>query len=158
MKKFILVLLFILSSSITAHCETDATSIFINPGVKLGYTWGKNGGFTWGWEVSCSAYRNGTMAYYGVSIGMDWTKNIRKSYVNLETGVPLFTGISLGPTLITENGRNDVGISFSSYILFLAMPYYTQTTRFGHRNIEEVGVYLKMPIPVIDNTEPFRLG
>lgn len=141
------------------YCFSQRT--WLSPGVKLGYTFGEKGGFTWGVEVSLTfeqEVRGGTN-YYGFVVSMDRCRDLWKIYLGVQGSIATRTffpvGLSAGPTLISENGDLDFGIGLIPFAGFILYPYYHFTYRLSRRSLHEIGGYLKIPIRIIGR-DPFR--
>jgi len=124
--------------------------IWFNPGMKIGYTFGENGGFTWGYEMSITYQQAKTIGnikipyYTGLVIDIDYCNDIKKIHLGAEFAS--VAGICIGPTWITENGKTEVGFSIIPYTGLFLYPYYSFTYRSEKPNIHEIGGYLKLPI------------
>ena len=85
--------------SIQFAFATDNVNI-ISPGIKLGYVFGKHGGFTVGVEVS---YVNWIKPFIGIgpTLNIDYFNKTLKFHLNAE--LVSFAGFSVGPALIFKD-------------------------------------------------------
>jgi hypothetical protein len=70
-----------------------------NPGIKIGYCWGKNSGWVWGPEISYVGYYNTNSFFFGPVCGatFHFKRPVQPSYyVEAECGSVFFGGIALG--------------------------------------------------------------
>lgn len=99
--------------------EGDQDFWFLNPGIRVGYTFGS--GLTIGFEVSIGVYNGG---FVGASAGIDYTmgddldSNIFRAYLDAEAGL-LLVGLGFGGVLVWHDGRMDLGRQTT---LFAAWP------------------------------------
>ncbi len=116
-------------------------NIFINPGVKFGYTFGQNGGFTWGLELSLTSFDTFDGVSYGAVIDVDFWNGRRKIHLGAEMSY-IYAGLCVGPTWITENGKTNAGYSIIPFAGAMIYPYYN-FTKVGDVMFSEVGTYAK---------------
>jgi hypothetical protein len=134
----------------TSKLYSQDERVWFNPGVKCGYTFGDNGGFTWGYEMSITYQQTRTFGYknypyyIGVVLDIDFCKDMTKIHLGAE--LASLAGLCIGPTWITENGKTDLGFSITPYTGLFLYPYYSFTYRSEKPNIHEIGGYLKLPI------------
>ena len=117
--------------------------VVLNPGLKLGYTFGETGGFTWGFEVSITG---GDGPWYGGVVDIDFCKERTKLHVGFQGS--MVVGASIGPAWIWENEEKDIGLSVIPFAGFMLYPYYAFTLRAKKPDIHEVGGYLKIPMAI----------
>jgi len=90
---FLIFLMFICPFSLYAYGD-----FFYNPGIKVGWEFGKNGGLVIGFEGSVGQILGSTGdPFYGLVIGSQYSvfKKSYKSYIELETGY-LIIGLATG--------------------------------------------------------------
>lgn len=135
------------------------SQVWINPGVKLAYTFGE--GFTWGFELSAvflppeTTYSGSGVldrvgqaidhwsGVWGIVFNVDRTAgHITKLRLGAEWVGPGI-GIEGGPTLILDEAGSHYGIGVTPWTGFFTMPYYTYTFAFGRENLHELGLYVK---------------
>jgi len=136
----------------SAHADIDnpfPDSPVVSPGIKLGYTFGKGGGFTFGAEVTM-LWRTGAdlsaIVAHGPALNVSWTG--RGSF-HLRAGweaVSWFVGIEAGPSLVRNADGTHLGFGVSPWLGALVVPYYTYTYLPDQAPMKEVGTYLKLPI------------
>lgn len=155
--KYIIVIcicfLFQLNKSIAA----DPT-ICLNPGVKLGYQFGENGGFVYGFEVSLtntfiqrfnSQLVPGTYLSYGILFNIDYCKNNTKIHCGVQfSSLPL--GFDIGPTFYIKDNKSSSGYSVCLFSFIGVLPYYEYTRIFDEQNtsFSQTGVFMKLPLPL----------
>ena len=124
---------------------------FFSPGIKLGYTFGENGGFAFGFEGSFTVTGDyGDDPIYGVVFDYDWSGEINKTHIGFEY-YRWLGGIDIGPTIAWKNGQRYFGFSAIPFIGVLVNPYYNYTFLNGEFGLHEIGAYLKIPIQIDDH-------
>ena len=151
MNKFFLLVLISTISFVSANSQDKI--FFISPGFKLGYIFGKSGGFVWGLELSILKvpfnYGKGIAGdIYGIVFDVDVCKRVTKFHLGVEYINLNYWGVSLGPTMFSDRGDKDYGINITPFGGYGFYPYFGYTYRFTRPDIYEIGSYLKMPIPV----------
>jgi hypothetical protein len=146
MNRFILIALLGALCAVSTARAQDA--IFVNPGVKLGYTFGDRGGFTLGLEVSVTAYWSSTRIL-GATLDYDYcgAAERHKFHLGAEGSVDAI-GLDVGPTWVREKGRDDFGATITPYFGLIAFPYYSLTILRDSPPLHEAGVYGKLPLRV----------
>ena len=145
--RFLLIIAAIISIGNLNFLFSQDTRIFLNPGVKLGYTFGEDKGFTPGIEMSSVVHSTRHIAgrYAGILLSYDMSGNFKKTHFGIEYGVgPI--GISFGPSWVSENEYNYLGWSVTPYLGFILIPYYSFTFIPGNQNHHEIGSFIKFPI------------
>jgi hypothetical protein len=140
-----LLLLGLVASALASPAAGDYR--FISPGVKLGYTFGKQGGFTGGFEVSYIVWYKNT-AHAAVLV-VDLQEKMAKYHVGYQ--ISSFAGIELGPTLVLKtDGKPDLGWTATPFIgAVVPYLYYSHTFMFSpEKDIDETGLLLKLPLPL----------
>src|SRR6478735_2880214 len=128
-------------------------SYVISPGVKIAYTFGPHGGWTYGGEISVPI-KHGDDLHAIVAIGpalnFAWTAR-GTSYVRLGVeAVSWFVGVEGGPTLVNDHRGNHFGIAVSPWASAIwAVGEYTYTYVVGAPDFDEVGVIAKLPICIV---------
>ncbi|MBI3259435.1 MAG: hypothetical protein HYZ54_08195 [Ignavibacteriae bacterium] len=138
--------------------------IYFNPGIKLGYSFGKNGGFVWGLEFSVTtvisrSYNQGLLI--GAVVDIDFCRNWRRVHFGIESspfGIDyLCAGIDIGPSITTIDTHTYYGFSVIPYLGAGAYPYFNYTfTGKDSLGLFELGSYIKIPIPTSGNTNHFH--
>jgi hypothetical protein len=121
----------------------------INPGVKIGYNWGKNSGWVWGGELSYVGYSRNSFFFGPVCGATFHFKNAVQPtwYLEAECGSVFAGGIALGMEI-------DNGI-FGRARLFLGEGgYVSGKITMGKRDIELYSA-VKYPVKI---TQPKDLG
>ena len=133
-----------------AFANAQTTLSIFSPGIKLGYTFGDPGGFTYGVELSYVEMVNHQPYHglpYGFSYGpvfnLDRFDGVTRLHLGFET--VLGVGLCIGPTLVIQDGRQHWGYSVIPFIGLIVYPYYNFTSA-GDFRFNEVGSYLKFPI------------
>ena len=116
---------------------------FWSVGPKLGYTFGDNGGFTGGVEVTYFPQNWNSIAY-----GYTLDVNFWPKHVSLHLGIEkwLYVGVDVGPTLFFSNHRVYPGVSIIAWDGFIFYPYYELGIPFNGEFYNSVGGYIKFPI------------
>ncbi|MBI3195176.1 MAG: hypothetical protein HYZ34_12040 [Ignavibacteriae bacterium] len=134
-----LINLFSQTNAFTYECDR----YFINPGLKIGHTFGEKGGFTIGFELSYTITTS--KSNYGFVASVDYCVSAKRMKYFL--GAEYFF-VSAGPTFITEDESVDIGINVTLYYGLIIIPYISQTFRFAKHDLVEAGSFLKFPILV----------
>ncbi len=122
-------------------------NIFLNPGVRLSYTFGKNGGFTTGFEISCTYLDLESPIIWGILISVDSRRSFNKIHLGVEVVSPRITrtiGISIGPTMTKDNNITDYGFTSTVFGGVIIYPFYAYTWRANSQDIHEMGAFLKL--------------
>jgi hypothetical protein len=124
----------------------------LNPGVKLGYTLGSNSGFVWGVEISVTTYKEtesgGLPVVFGALISLESYPTFRLTHLALEFLPIPFVGISAGPSFIRSDTDVQVGVSTTIFGGAVILPYCRLTYIPNSSNINEIGTFVKLPIPL----------
>lgn len=149
---FVTFLFFVLVQNISF-----AQTTFISPGIKLGYQFGKDGGFTFGVEISYTYLEEEGSVYgplYGIVFDIDGFKGKYDFHLGLEIATP-FVGVEVGPTI---SGRYDYDLGFTTtvYTGFILYPYYRYTYMQKNSNQHQLGTFIKIPIKI--GGERFSFG
>lgn len=129
-----------------------AQKTFINPGVKLGYQFGENGGFSLGFEISFTFLAKDG-AIYGVLFDLDKYQRRWHYHFGLEFWTH-FAGVEIGPTFCGGN-ISDWGFGTTVYSGAVLYPYYRYTFMNRNPNLNEIGTYIKFPI--LTSGGPFKM-
>ena len=134
----------LLTTNRTVHAEDNFDAF--SYGMKFGYTFGKEGGFTWGFEVSAIKYLE--TGYQGGVIDLDFCQDDIKLHAGYEIQPSLILpGVCIGPSLRLHRGRFDPGFSIIPYYGVIAIPYYNYSYfPLSTKSISEIGTYIKVPI------------
>ncbi|MBK9246614.1 MAG: hypothetical protein IPM69_00500 [Ignavibacteria bacterium] len=87
--------------------------IYINPGFKLGYTFGNHGGFTYGFELSVTTNikENSSVVLGGAVLGIDFCNDWTRFHIGIEASV-IGVGCDVGPSFLFRNDTVSYGVSF----------------------------------------------
>ncbi len=123
--------------------------VYLNPGFKLGYTFGEHGGFTGGLEVSVTTNfnDNSSAVLGGAVLGVDFCKDWTRLHVGIEASA-IGVGCDIGPSLLFRNDSVSVGFSFIPFIGIIAYPFYNFSYFDNGFETHEVGSYFKLPVRV----------
>ncbi len=137
-----LVMLMMLASTPTV-CAYDG-QIYLNPGFKLGYTFGNHGGFTYGFEVSVTTNFDNqqTAVWSGLVVGVDFCKDWTRLHTGVEASAMGF-GFDVGPSFLYRNDTVSYGTSFIPFIGFGLYPYYNLSYFDNGFETREIGSYAK---------------
>jgi hypothetical protein len=144
MKRYVVSIILIV---IFGVCQSHATDFrtFVNPGLKLGYTFGEQRGFTSGLECSVTRLVDKNISY-GAVASVDFCRQLMRFHVGIQASGAV--GVEWGPTIIRDGKETEFGHSLTPFLGFIAYPYYRMTFRSGSSNLHEVGTYIKGPIRV----------
>jgi hypothetical protein len=124
---------------------------FINPGVKLGYRFGENGGLAAGFEISATRWT--PSGYLGLLLSVDHSGKTLRTHLGFEGGRGLL-GLAIGPTIAFRDKTLDYGFNVTPYAGFVIIPYYNFMFLRSFPSEHEVGSFIKFPIQV--SGERFR--
>ena len=125
-------------------------SYVISPGVKVGYTFGPGGGWTYGGELSVPI-KHGDDLHAIVAIGpafnFGWTTH-GTSYARLGVeAVSGFVGVEGGPTWVHDRTGSHLGIAISPWASAIwGVGEYTYTFVVGGHDFDELAALGKLPI------------
>jgi hypothetical protein len=125
--------------------------VLMNPGVKAAYTFGPGGGWTYGFELSFLA-ATGKDLHAVVAAGPDVNFTWRHGGTfDLRLGLDLvswFVGTELGPSLVLDpQNRPHFGFGITTWASAVFFdPYWTYTIVRHGDNLNEWGMYTKLPI------------
>lgn len=119
--------------------------IYINPGIKLGYTFGDDGGFTYGFELSITTnFKNQqTSNWYGVVVDVDFCKDWTRLHTGIEAS-SIGVGCDVGPSFLFRNDTVSYGVSFIPFIGIIVYPYYNFSFFDNGFASHELGSYFKV--------------
>ena len=141
---------FALSGTALALDNPFPEQVIVSPGVKLGYTFGQDGGFTFGGEISM-LFRNGPDAglilAHGPAVNIGWASGgifqLRAGY----QAASWLVGLEAGPGLVSGPKGTRFAFGVTPWLgMIFAAPYYTHSFVFGARDVNELGTYLKLPL------------
>jgi hypothetical protein len=137
----------------------------INPGIKIGHTFGENGGFTLGIELTITSTwfhddDNGLPTFLGGAFAYDYCfgSEQHKLHLGCEGGVfrPVPIGADIGPTWIWRGHQEHLAIGTNVFGFVIANPFVGVAIPLdGAGTVTEWGVYGKLPIPVAGDTPNF---
>lgn len=124
------------------------TSAVISPGIKLGYTFGDDGGFTWGFELT-ALFRTGpdlgVVLAHGPAFNLTFGPvfHLRAGWEIVSWGL----GLEAGPELVRGKDGSRFGFGVTPWLgAFFVAPYYTHTFVLDGEPVDEAGTYLKLPL------------
>ena len=140
-KRIILIILFLCSNGFAQ------TSVFVNPGIKIGFAFGEKVEFNFGYELSLVFFKESDPDYnkYGIVIDYDNIYEIKRLHIGFEY-IRRFVGIDIGPTLGWKGDNFIYGFSVIPFGGAILLPYYNFTYFNKESDIQEIGTYLKIPI------------
>ena len=157
LKKFLFILVMFYSQLLIAQ-----TVLTLSPGIKLGYAFGENGGFVFGFETSLVIDYDSSLenTNYGFVLSYEILNNEKRVHVGVELNIgefsPLF-GMEFGPTFVLNEKKRNIGLSLTPYFGAFIIPYL-RITVFPKKNIQrEIGTFLKLHFPVYGNYD-FNVG
>lgn len=124
--------------------------LIVSPGVKLGYTFGAQGGFNYGIEISVLTRTTPDLAAvlaYGPVFNLHWGPNdVFYARLGAEV-VSWFIGAEAGVAYVSDSFGSHFGVGITPWIgSWYVVPYYTHTFVFGSTDLNEAGTYLKLPL------------
>lgn len=126
----------------------------INPGIKLGYTFGPQGGFTYGFEVSYTSTAAVDGVIRGAVVDLEQCKDLTMLHLGVEwtdighggNAIP-WPGVCIGPSFLWGNEeKGELALSIIPYFGVIAYPYFEYTIRPTGSDLFQIGTYLKVPI------------
>ena len=126
-------------------------NVYVNPGLKLGYMFGENGGFVFGFELSITRLSENGGLLYGYVFDYDMTKKIKRIHLGIEASRTLI-GLDVGPTFLWAEGKGNLGFSIIPFGGAILYPYYNYTLLFPNTTYQEIGSYIKYTIPNENNS------
>jgi hypothetical protein len=139
----------------------SAHIVTLNPGVKLGYTFGPNGGFTYGFEVAVNWMTPQIDWVIGSGVVLDFTWT-RGDIFELRAGYEVYGlvwGLEIGPAVVMTPTGTHFAIDVTPYLSGIwVIPYYTASLAFGRGLRSELGTYLKLPICLHDDEGCYEGG
>ena len=152
-----LILLLAISFLCSFGCAAQTRDWYINPGIKLGYVFGKDGGFNFGIEISVTTTRdNNGHDTYGALISFESFHDKEVAHIGFEVFPNIWYGFSMGPSLVFSSENSDIGIATTIFGGAFILPYYRYTYLPSSPDFHEVGSYLKLLIPLQE--EHFSVG
>ena len=157
-KLFLLLFCFVLLDDLTAQ-EEDYDYTFLNPGIRIGYTFGR--GLTFGVELSLGV---NAVLIAGAATGIDYTigsgGNVFRFYLEGELGF-LLAGVGFGGSLFVNKGKVFWGRQTTLFAGWpidtynddrwtLIVPYYRITKQIGSesKSVKEFGTLFKYSYPI----------
>jgi hypothetical protein len=129
--------------------------------VKLGYTFGPNGGFTYGFEVAVNWMSPNLDWVIGSGTVLDFTwtsRGIFEARAGFEV-YGLIWGLEAGPAIVVGPDGTHVAIDVTPYLSgIFVIPYYTASIGLGGPSRSELGMYLKLPICLHDDEGCYEGG
>lgn len=131
--------------------------VYLNPGFKLGYTFGEHGGFTYGFEVSMTTHlsNNSEALLIGVVIDADFCKDWARLHTGVEVSAAV-VGCDVGPSFLFRHDTVSYGISFIPYAGFVLYPYFHFSTFDTGFTTHEVGSYFKVSKMIYGETSSIK--
>lgn len=122
-------------------------------GVKLGYQFGKEGGFVYGLEVSVTNYTKNGFGGLGGVIDIDFCKDKKMIHFGFEHSL-LWVGYDIGPTFYFKDNKLFYGGTVNIFTGYLIYPFYGYSYFPAEQiSIHQIGTYLKY-FKLIDGSLP----
>ncbi len=118
---------------------------YINPGIKLGYAFGDNGGFVFGLEISIVEH-SGSDFVYGFVLSFDHINDAAIFHAGFEATGAWLIGIEVGPSFMLKNGEKSYGFGITPYAGFILMPYMNISWFSNKQSFFQFGSYIKIPL------------
>lgn len=142
---------------VAAPTEAQPGQPWWSIGPKIGYTFGPDGGVTFGAEVSYFP----TNDYNPFPYAFTFDINYWKDHFSIHSGIEawFYIGADVGPTLFFSKKGVHIGISFIVWDGVVLYPYYEWGIPFDGEIFHGAGGYLKIPIgdPILVNTTTLPL-
>jgi hypothetical protein len=145
----------LLNQFVFENCNAQA-KWYINPGFKLGYVFGSNGGFIVGAEVSATTAQIDNNSAFGFFISTESIHSTAIIHFGVEAFPRILYGLSIGPSIVTSDKETNIGISTTIFGGMFALPYYRFTYVSDSLSMHELGTFIKFMIPM--QKETFSLG
>ncbi len=119
--------------------------IFVNPGIKAGYTFGQGGGFTFGFEISVVALKINSKSKdggYGIVYDYDTFGEYSKHHFGIEY-LNYLTYLDVGPTIVNHGDNSTTGFTINTSAGLIFIPYYSYTYVDSSLSFHELGSYGK---------------
>lgn len=143
-------ILILVTATRAAHADNPfADGVLVSPGIKVGYTFGDDGGFSYGAEVTMLLEPGVDLpglVMHGPALNVGWS---HRGTFHLRAGWQLVSwliGIEAGPALVWRDGQAHLGLGVTPWVGGIIIPYYTYTFIPGAANHRDVGSYLKLPL------------
>jgi hypothetical protein len=127
---FISIIFCLLSTHVYSEGSTNDCYV-ISPGIKLGYAFGNQGGFIYGFELTFGRLTLSAFPYpmfYGIVANLDFIKENTRASIAGEFQMWPFPGFTVGPALIKTNDFSEIGFTAGTYLsigyLNLSYNYY----------------------------------
>ena len=122
------------------------THYFLDPGIKIGYAFGENGGLFYGLELSyVITGPDSKHPSYGLTFSYDFLPTSHRIHVGAEFLSP-FAGIDIGPSLLLNESTNLYGLSLTTFAGIFILPHYQLSLLSDGVITHEVGSFVKVPI------------
>lgn len=128
--------------------EAQSQVWIANPGVKVGYTFGSEGGFVSGIEISVTTYLGEKLGAFGVLVSVESLGDLKMTHVGIEYFPHPWVGVSLGPTFIRGEEKNVLAWTTTIFGGIFVLPYYRAILRTDSTHLHEIGAFVKLPIPL----------
>lgn len=127
-------------------------NIFYNPGVKLGYSFGENGGFTYGFELAMIFTDEKSLP--GIVLSYEICED--EHLIHLGGEINSIIGVEMGPTFRLSGNENNFGFSMTIYGNLFLIPYYRYTRFSADNDYSEVGAFIKVTTLFIGYVDDIR--
>ncbi len=140
----ILVWAFLMAIVVPGSRLAAQESLYINPGIKLGYTLGDDD-IVEGIEISIVRWPNkATMS--GVCVSFERKGALNIFHVAFEAGGVI--GLSVGPSIVGSGRSGRLGFAATVWSGLGVMPYFRYTSVPGRPDFSEMGSFFKLPIRI----------
>ncbi len=138
-------LVFLMILACTSKVQAYEGQVYLNPGLKFGYTFGDQGGFTYGFEVSITTnFKNQEIAVWsGVVVDVDFCKDWTRLHTGIEASAIGF-GFDVGPSFLFRNDTVSYGVSLIPFLGIIVFPYYNFSYFDNGFETHELGSYFKL--------------
>jgi hypothetical protein len=144
-KSILLIALFF----ITPKSIAQQRKWYLNPGGKIGYAFGSNGGFTFAGEISITSIENNGTNGFGIFFSSESRHSFSDiTHFGIEVFPQPFYGMSIGPSFIKTSNDTKIGIGTTIFYGALLLPYYRYTYIPGSTGLHELGTFIKMICPL----------
>jgi hypothetical protein len=127
--------------------RAEGPYVVVNIGFKFGIVMTDQPSFLGGIELSVNYYKD--LKGFGVLVSTEqWTSGRRLYHYALQ-GFWRIVGVSVGPSILTSKEEKTVGYAATFFGGAILLPYYRLSVFANEPNAHELGMYAKLPLPIV---------